>query len=162
MEFRSLAFYGLYLLAGYGVLRLGFGLQKRSRPPVFADFAHYLTAGVVFGLMDWLAPYLVAELLRDASPKILIRVLFIFGGLALPFLIAKIFFLLRLVLGWMGYGLRYPVKAGFAAFSLFLFLLFVLEAFEFFVHGRLPPPVHRSGNIFILGLAAPAIRKKLA
>ena len=158
MGFRSLAVYALYLLAGFGIIRLGYDLQNRNRHRIFADFADYLTAGVVFGLLNWLAPYLISELMGEASPKILVRILFIFGGLALPFLIAQIYFLLRLVLRWMGYELNFPVRAGFAALSLFLFFLFVLEAFEFFVHDRMPPPVHRAGNIFILGVIALAVR----
>ena len=158
MGFRSLAVYSLYLLAGFGIVGLGYGLQKRYRHRILTDFSLYLTAGVTFGLLDWLAPYLVTELMREVPPKILVRVLFIFGGLALPFLIAKIFFLLSLVLRWMGYEFNFPVKAGFAAFTLFLFLLFVLDAFEFFVHERMPAPVHRAGNIFLLGVAALVVR----
>ena len=97
MGFRSLAVYALYLIAGFGLIGLGYSLQKRSRNRILTEFFHYLTAGVTFGLLDWLAPYLVAELMKGAPLKILVRVLFIFGGLALPFLIAKIFFLFSLV-----------------------------------------------------------------
>jgi len=156
--FRSLAVYALYLIAGFGLIGLGYSLQKRSRNRILTEFFHYLTAGVTFGLLDWLAPYLVAELMKGAPLKILVRVLFIFGGLALPFLIAKIFFLFSLVTRWMGYELNFPAKAGFAAFGLFLFLLFALEVAAFFVRGRMPPPVNRAGNIFILSLAALAVR----
>ena len=153
-----MAFYFFYLLVGFGIIGLGYALQKRSRHRIFTDFSLYLTAGISFGLLDWLAPYLVGELMGELPLKTLIRVLFIFGGLALPFLIAKIFFLLSLVLRWMGYPLNAPSKAGFAAFSLFLFALFALDAYSFFIRGKMPPPVHRAGNIFILGLVALAGR----
>jgi len=152
--FRSLAVYALYLIVGFGIVGQGYALQKRGRNRILTDFSHYLTAGVTFGLLDWLAPYLVGELMRGAPPRILVQVLFILGGLALPFLVAMIYFLLSLVLRWMGRELNFTVRAGFAVFALFLFSLFALEVFGFFVRGRMPPPVHRAGNIFILGVAA--------
>jgi|GEM_PF-2907414 len=158
MEFRSLAFYLLYVLAGFGIVGLGYSLQKRSRHRILTEFSSYLTAGVTFGLLDWLAPLLVADLVRGVPLATHVRILFIFGGLALPFLVAKIFFLLSLVRRWMGFELNGPVKAGFAVFSLFLSLLFALDVYAFFVRGRVPPPVHRAGNIFILGLAALVVR----
>ncbi len=158
MGFRSLAVYSCYLLVGIGIAGFGYALQKRGRHRIFTDFSLYLTAGISFGLLDWLAPYLVGELMGELPFKTLIRILFIFGGLALPFLIAKIFFLLSMVIRWMGYPLTLPMKAGFVVFSLSLFALFALDAFTFFVRGTMPPPVHRAGNIFILGVAALVVR----
>ena len=149
-----MAVYALYLIVGFGIVGQGYALQKRGRHRILADFSHYLTAGITFGLLDWLAPYLVGELMRGAPPRILVQVLFIFGGLALPFLIAKIYFLLSLVLRWMGYELKFPVKAGFAAFALFLFLLFALDVFKFIIRGGIPQRGHLTGNILLLSVAA--------
>jgi DNA-binding CsgD family transcriptional regulator len=158
MEVRSAAVYALYVLVGFGIVGLGYGLQKRNRHRILTEFSHYLTAGITFGLLDWLAPLLVAELVRGVPLATHVRILFIFGGLALPFLVAKIFFLLSLVQRWMGFELNRPIKAGFAVFSLGLFVLFALDAFEFFVRGRVPTSVHRAGNIFILSVAALVVR----
>ena len=158
MGFRGLAFYALYLLVGFGIVGQGYVLQKRCRHRFLADFSNYMTAGVTLGLLDWLAPYLVGELMRGAPPRVVVQVLFILGGLALPFLIAKIYFLLSLVLRGMGYESSFPIKAGFVSFALFLFVLFAFEVLGFFVHGRMPPPVHKTGNIFILSIAAMAAR----
>jgi DNA-binding CsgD family transcriptional regulator len=158
MGFRSLAVYSLYLLIGFGIVGKGYILQKRCRHRILSDFSHYLTAGVTFGLLNWLAPFLVADLMRGIDLNMSVRILFIFGGLALPFLIAKVYFLLSLVLRWMGYELNLLVKAGFAAFALLLSFLFVLGVIEFFVQGKLPPSAQGSESIVILSVTALAVR----
>jgi DNA-binding CsgD family transcriptional regulator len=158
MGFRGLAVYSLYLLVGFGLIGKGYVLQKRCRHRILSDFSNYLIAGVTFGLLNWLAPFLVADLMRGVDLNISVRILFIFGGLALPFLIAKVYFLLSLVLRWMGYELNLSVKAGFAAFALLLCFLFVLGAIEFFVRGKLPPSARGSESIVIMSVAALAAR----
>jgi len=158
MGFRSLAVYALYLLVGFGIIGEGYALQKRYRHRILSDFSHYLTAGVTFGLLNWLAPLLVTDMMRGVDLNISVRILYIFGGLALPFLIAKIYFLLCLVLRWMGHELNLPVKMGFIALTLFLILLFILGVIEFFVRGKLPPSARGSESIVILSVAALAAR----
>ena len=158
MGFRSIAVYALYLLVGFGIIGQGYALQRRCRHRILADLSNYLTAGVTLGFLNWLAPYLVGELMRGAPPRIVIQVLFILGGLALPFLIAQIYFLLSLVRRGMGYEPRSSIKAGFAAFALSLFVLFTLDVLAFFVQGRLPPPVNKGGYVFFLTIAALAAR----
>ena len=149
MFLQPLVVYSLAFLLGFGTIGWGYLLQKRFRLRFLSDYFIYLLAAVTYGFFNWIGPFLVSSLGRGLEERAYIFIVLIFGTLGIPLLLVKIFFLLSLVIHWIGRGISGIVKGVFSLYAAVTFLLFFLDAFAFFRHGRITPG---QGNIFYIGV----------
>ena len=150
----AVIFAGTFLL-GFGIVGLAYGLQRRFRARFVADYFIFLLAAVVYGFLNWIGPYLAAQIFDPAEERSFLLSVLIFGALAIPVLIAKIYFLLSLIIRWMGNNPRLPAKLGTGLFFLIIAVMYAVDVRLFWVSGDYPPG---GGNIFFIGIAAVAVQ----
>lgn len=145
---------GTFLL-GFGIVGLAYGLQRKFRARFVADYFVFLLAAVVYGFLNWIGPYLAAQIFDPAEERSFLLSILIFGALGIPFLLVKIYFLLSLIIRWMGNKPGFAVKLGTGVFSLVIGVMYAVDVRQFWGSVDYSPG---GGNIFIIGIASVAVQ----
>ena len=155
MGLLSILYYLTSFIAGFAVIFLSYRLQKSYDFRFLTDYFYFLLAAVVYGFFNWTGPHLVINIMTHIPEREYFRIILIFGALGMPFLLAKIYFLMALIFRWLGIKKSRILLSSLTILMLSMSLLYYREINSYFKFGIINLG---RGAIFLVGLASVVVQ----